>query len=68
MKRIILSSLVILGLVGGVAVATRAYFFDTEQVLGNTFTAGKLDLELDAGNPIPFLLSNLPLIYQFVGK
>lgn len=59
MKRILLS-LVVLVLAGTAAVgATRAYFSDTETSTGNTFAAGKLDLELGAGDPIPFNLSDL---------
>lgn len=59
MKKILLS-LAMIAMVSAVAVgATKAYFSDTETVLGNTFAAGKLDLELGAGNPIPFSVSNL---------
>lgn len=47
MKRIILSSLVILGLIGGVVAATIAQFSDTETSVGNTFSAGTLNLTAD---------------------
>jgi predicted ribosomally synthesized peptide with SipW-like signal peptide len=56
----ILLSLAVIGIVGGTAVGlTTAYFSDTETSTGNTFTAGKLDLELGAGNPIPFNVANV---------
>lgn len=56
----ILLSLVTISLVSLVAVgATKAYFSDTETSTGNSFTAGKLDLVLGAGNPIPFSVTNL---------
>jgi len=59
MKKILIS-LAIIGIVAGIVVgATTAYFSDTETSAGNTFSAGKLDLELGAGNPIPFSVSNL---------
>lgn len=62
MKRIILSSLVILGLIGGVAAATVAYFSDTETSVGNTFSAGTLDLKVDNQddpNVVHVTLSNM---------
>jgi predicted ribosomally synthesized peptide with SipW-like signal peptide len=62
MKKIILSSLVILGVIGAVAVSTRAYFFDTETSNGNTFTSGNLNLTLDSNdgiNTVKWTLSNL---------
>ena len=50
MKKILLSVLS-LGVVAAVAVfATQAYFSDTEKSVGNTFTAGKLDLIFQADN------------------
>lgn len=50
MKRILLSVLTI-SLVTIVAVsATRAYLSDTETSVGNTFTVGTLDLNVDGGN------------------
>lgn len=39
--------------------ATKAYFSDTETSTGNTFAAGKLDLVLGEGEPLPFNVSNL---------
>ena len=52
--------MVIIALVGTLAIgATAAWFFDSETSAGNTFTAGQLDLELGAGDPIPFSLSDL---------
>ncbi|MDD5152495.1 MAG: TasA family protein [Candidatus Pacebacteria bacterium] len=59
MKRIILSLSVIAAVAIGAVGATRAYFSDTETSTGNTFSAGKLDLVLGAGNPIPFSVANL---------
>jgi predicted ribosomally synthesized peptide with SipW-like signal peptide len=56
----ILKSFVVIVAVAAVAVgATGAYFSDTETVAGNSFTAGSLDLQLGAGNPIPFNLSDV---------
>src|SRR3989344_1822398 len=51
MKRILLSIMTI-ALVATVAVgATRAYFTDTEQSLGNTFSTGTIDIAVDGQNP-----------------
>ncbi|MDP3987989.1 MAG: TasA family protein [Candidatus Levybacteria bacterium] len=51
MNRILLSVLTI-ALVATVAVgATRAYFTDTEQNLGNTFSTGTIDIAVDGENP-----------------
>src|SRR3972149_4109128 len=48
MKKLLLSALS-LGVVAVVAVfATQAYFSDEETSVGNTFTAGKLDLTVDS--------------------
>lgn len=59
MKRII-QSVAVIAVVSVLAIgATRAYFSDIETASGNTFAAGVLNLELGAGNPIPFSLSNL---------
>ncbi len=50
MKRILLS-LAMIALVGSATVgATRAYFSDSETSLGNTFTAGSIDLKIDGGD------------------
>ena len=50
MQKILMSVLTI-ALVSIVAVgATKAYFSDTETSTGNSFTAGTLDLKLDAGD------------------
>jgi predicted ribosomally synthesized peptide with SipW-like signal peptide len=59
MKRIVLSlfSILVVGTV--VTAATRAYFFDTETSANNTFAAGKLDLELGEGTPLPFNVVDL---------
>ncbi|MBI5139502.1 hypothetical protein HZA26_02745 [Candidatus Nomurabacteria bacterium] len=48
MKRILLSSLLVLFTVGAVALGgTGAFFSDTELSSGNTFTAGAIDLKID---------------------
>jgi len=51
MKRIILSSLVILGLVGLIAGATVAYFSDTATIYGSTFSTSTMVLKIDS-NPL----------------
>lgn len=61
MKKILIS-LAIIGAVSAiVAGGTIAYFSDTETSTGNTFTAGTLDLKLNAGdaNVVMFNVSNL---------
>jgi len=51
MKRILLSVMTI-ALVSGVAFgATRAFFTDTEKSVGNTFTAGTIDISVAGQNP-----------------
>jgi len=62
MKRILLSTLIVLGLVGAVATATRAAFSDTETSTGNTFAAGTLDLDVDGNNgtnTVKFTVTNM---------
>lgn len=54
MKKIIFSLAVIAIVAVGAIGATRAYFSDTESSTENTFTAGKLDLELGTPVSIPF--------------
>jgi len=56
MKKIILSSLVILGLVGAIVGATRAWFTDSEVLAGNTVTTGVLDVYV---TPNPFTIDNI---------
>lgn len=59
MKKIILSFAVI-AIVGTIAVgATRAYFTSTQTSAGNTFAAGKLDLQLGDSETLPFAVSNV---------
>ncbi len=59
MKKILLS-LSIIGAVSAIAIgATTAYFSDTETSAGNTFAAGKLDLELGASSTLPFNISDV---------
>ncbi len=57
----ILLSLAIIGIVGSTAVGlTTAYFSDTETSIGNTFTAGTLDLKVNGGDVfVPYSVSNL---------
>jgi len=51
MKKILLSVMTIaLVATAGIA-ATRAYFTDTESSVGNTFTAGTIDISVDDMNP-----------------
>jgi len=51
MKKILLS-LIIIGAVGAVvAGVTTAYFSDTETAVGNTITAGTIDIEINGENP-----------------
>jgi predicted ribosomally synthesized peptide with SipW-like signal peptide len=64
MKRLLLSVLLI-GVVSiGAIAATRAFFTDTETVLGNTVSTGKVDIQVSAnGNSNPetrkFTINNL---------
>jgi predicted ribosomally synthesized peptide with SipW-like signal peptide len=48
MKKIILSLAVLVLVGGGVFGVTRAYFSDTETSVGNVFTSGTLDLQIDS--------------------
>lgn len=59
MKNIIKGLSVIVAVAGIAGGLTYAYFSDTEAVTGNTFTAGKLDLDLGAGTPLPFSVSDV---------
>jgi predicted ribosomally synthesized peptide with SipW-like signal peptide len=59
MRKILLSLLTIGLVVSATAGATRAAFSDTETVVGNTFTAGSLDLELGEKATLPFTFSNV---------
>lgn len=59
MKRTLISVFTILA-VGVVTIgATMAVMFDKEEVLGNTFTAGQLDLELTDAVSMPFEASDV---------
>lgn len=59
MKKILIS-LSIIGAVAAIAVGgTIAYFSDTEISTGNTFTAGKLDLELNNYESAPINIANM---------
>jgi len=48
MKKILSSILVVAVVAVGVGVATRAFFNDTETSVGNTFTAGSIDLKVSS--------------------
>jgi predicted ribosomally synthesized peptide with SipW-like signal peptide len=48
MKKIIMSSFVILAVAAIAGYATISYFSDTETSTGNTFTAGAIDLKMDS--------------------
>lgn len=60
-KRILLSIMVIAITATMIAGATTAYFSDVETSNGNTFTAGKLDLQIDGGdaNVVKFDVKNM---------
>ena len=69
MKRILLS-LVMIVLASSTAVgATRAYYFDNETSNGNQFTAGSLDLNVDAADEIviKFTVTNMHVGSQNIG-
>ena len=50
-KRILLSLLTIVAVVGVAFGATRAYFFDEEKSVGNVLGAGTIDIIVDGVNP-----------------
>jgi predicted ribosomally synthesized peptide with SipW-like signal peptide len=68
MKKIFLSLVMIVMASAAAIGATKAYFSDTEQVLGNSFTAGKLDLELGQDATLPFSVSDVVPGQSGVGK
>jgi len=51
MKRILLSIMTIALVSGGAYGATQAFFSDTEKNIGNTFSAGTIDIAVDNNNP-----------------
>src|SRR4030042_4483321 len=51
MKKIVISLSVITAVAAIVIGATTAYFSDTETSAGNTFSAGTIDIAIDAQNP-----------------
>ena len=59
MKRIMLSLMSIATVVLLATSATGAWFSDQEEIKGNSFTAGKLDLVLGENSTLPFLVSNV---------
>jgi len=75
MKKI-LSSLVLIGLVSGLAIgATSAYFSDTETSVGNTFAAGTLDLTADGKEGVNVvhitranIVPNMPWSHSYGGQ
>ncbi len=52
MKTILRSAIIVLAITAAVSGATVAYFSDVETSQNNTFTAGTLDLAVDAENPL----------------
>lgn len=54
MNRVIAAFLTIFFATVLVSAGTFAYFSDTEQSTGNTFTAGTFDLQLSTGGSLPF--------------
>ncbi len=52
MKAILRSAIIVLAITAAASGATVAYFSDTETSANNTFTAGTLDLSVDALNPL----------------
>jgi predicted ribosomally synthesized peptide with SipW-like signal peptide len=50
-QKIALSSFMILATISAMTVGTIAFFSDTEQSLGNTFSAGTIDIAVDGQNP-----------------
>lgn len=60
-KRILLSIMVMAMTAVMIAGTTTAYFSDVETSNGNTFTAGKLDLQIDGGdaNVVKFTVGNM---------
>ena len=60
MNKIIMSLLIIGTIMGIAGAGTWAYFSDTEQATGNTFTAGTLDLQVNGLEGfIPYAVGNL---------
>ncbi len=62
----VLASLLMIGMVAAMAGAgTFAYYVDTETSVGNTFTAGTLDLEVNGENPLSssFTIENIQPSY-----
>ena len=63
MKRILLSLLTIGVVSASVFGASKAFFSDTEKSIGNTFTAGTIDISVDDQNPwleqTPYQLSDM---------
>ena len=63
----VLASLLMIGMVAAMAGAgTFAYYVDTETSVGNTFTAGTLDLEVNGENPLSssFTIENIQPSYR----
>lgn len=51
MKKLIASLITVLALSAAVYMGTKAYFSDTETSVGNTITAGTIDIAVDGENP-----------------
>lgn len=59
MRKILLSFITIVAVSVAVVKGTQALFSDTETSAGNSFAAGKLDLELEEEAPLPFSVSDV---------
>src|SRR3989344_6998898 len=63
MKKILLSLLVVAAVGAGMVYGTKAYFTDTEESKGNTFTTGTIDIAVDGQNPwdreLPYELEDM---------
>lgn len=61
MKKILMALLGLILVIGLVGLGVFAYFSDTETSLGNIFTAGTLDLNIDGGNTnvVKFTVGNM---------
>ncbi|MBU0618965.1 M73 family metallopeptidase [Patescibacteria group bacterium] len=67
MKKILLSLFVVAMVGVGLFGATKAWFTDTEGVVGNTFTTGTIDIAVDGENPwnraVPYALNDMKPSY-----
>ena len=59
MKKIIISLAVVGAVAAAVVVGTTAFFSDTEQSTGNTFTAGTIDISVGESGLVPVALNDM---------